>query len=225
MVISLYSRFFGKLSIKGTMALPHLMRPRPESTLVIYYQCKATAWNSADGCESVLIFEDEIKKAVLVSIRLQAQLAQKLQKRMETCERRLHSGKGGKQIQTIRKKLDDLDAQRKNLYLNYHDGTISKKEFDTASEAISKKWKVYQQELAAYSAVDGSPDTAICREEIETMTGLSNLQSLDRETVDRLIRTIRIYDERRIEIVWNFSEPYAALIEDYERMANREGIE
>ena len=34
-VISLYSRFFGKLSIKGTMALPHLMRPRPESTLVM----------------------------------------------------------------------------------------------------------------------------------------------------------------------------------------------
>ena len=34
-VINLYSRFFGKLSMKGTIALPHLMRPRPESTLVM----------------------------------------------------------------------------------------------------------------------------------------------------------------------------------------------
>lgn len=34
--INLYSRvFFGKLFIKGTMVLPHLMRPRPESTFVM----------------------------------------------------------------------------------------------------------------------------------------------------------------------------------------------
>ena len=57
------------------------------------------------------------------------------------------------------------------------------------------------------------------------MIGLSNLRSLDRETVDRLIRTIRIFDGRRIEIVWNFSAPYSALIEDYERTENREGTE
>lgn len=188
-----------------------------------YYQCDARAWNSADGCESVLIFEDEIKKAVLASIRLQAQLARKLQKRMEACERRLHSGKGGKRIQSLRKKLDDLDVQRKKLYLDYHEGTISKAKFDATSEAISRKWKAYQQELTTYSTANGEPDTAACREEIETMTGLSNLRSLDRETVDRLIRTIRIYDGRRIEIVWNFSAPYATLIEDYERNANREG--
>lgn len=35
--ISWYSRvFFGKLFINGTIVLPHLMSPRPKSTLVIY---------------------------------------------------------------------------------------------------------------------------------------------------------------------------------------------
>ena len=128
-------------------------------------------------------------------------------------------------MQLLRKRLDDLDTQRKKLYLDYHGGTISKAEFDAASKAISRKWKPCQQELTAYSTVDRGADAAVCREEIGTMIGLSNLRSLDRETVDRLIRTIRIFDGRRIEIVWNFSAPYSALIEDYERTENREGTE
>lgn len=53
--------------------------------------------------------------------------------------------------------------------------------------------------------------------------GLQKTFSLDREIVDRLIRTIRIFEDRRIEIVWNFSSPYAALIEGYERKDNHEG--
>jgi len=198
------------------------LAPMRKKAVRPYYQCDARAWNSAEGCESVLIFEDEIEKAVLASIRLQAQLAQKLKKQMGTYERRRNSGKSDKRVQLLRKRLDDLDAQRKNLYLDYHEGSISKSEFYAASEAINRKWKASQQELTAYSMEDGGVDAAICREEIDTLTGLSNLRSLDRETVDRLIQMIRIYEGRRIEIVWNFSAPYAALIEDYERKANRE---
>lgn len=188
-----------------------------------YYQCGARAWNSAEGCESVLIFEDELKTAVLESIRFQAQLARKLRKRMETCERRQHSGKGGKRELSLKKKLDGLDAQRKKLYLDYHAGTLNKAEFDAASEAISARWREYQQELAVHSAANGGPDAAVYREEMDTLIQLSNLRSLDREIVDRLIRTIRIFEDRRIEIVWNFSSPYAALIEGYERKDNHEG--
>ena len=188
-----------------------------------YYQCGARAWNSAEGCESVLIFEDELKTAVLASIRFQAQLARKLRKRMETCERRQHSGKGGKRELSLKKKLDGLDAQRKKLYLDYHAGTLNKAEFDAASEAISARWREYQQELAVHSAANGGPDAAVYREEMDTLIQLSNLRSLDREIVDRLIRTIRIFEDRRIEIVWNFSSPYAALIEGYERKDNHEG--
>ena len=109
------------------------------------------------------------------------------------------------------------------LYLDYHAGALSKEKFDAASETISAKWRECQQELAVHSAVNGGPDMAMSREEMDTLTQLSNLRSLDREIVDRLIRTIRIFENRRIEIVWNFSSPYAALIEGYERKDNHEG--
>lgn len=188
-----------------------------------YYKCGARAWNSAEGCASVRMYEDEIRKAVLASIRFQAQLARKLRKHMEACERRQHSGKGRKRELLLQKKLDGLDAQRKKLYLDYHVGTLSKAEFDAASEAISTMWREYQQELAAQTAEDIGPDAAICREELDALAKLSNLRSLDREIVDRLIRTTRIFENKRIEIVWNFSSPYAALIEDYERKTNYEG--
>ena len=100
---------------------------------------------------------------------------------------------------------------------------MNKAEFDAASEAISARWREYQQELAVHSAANGGPDAAVCREEMDTLIQLSNLRSLDREIVDRLIRTIRIFEDRRIEIVWNFSSPYAALVESYERKDNHEG--
>ena len=199
------------------------LAPVRKRTARPYYQCDTKAWNSAEGCEFVLIFEDELKMAVLASIRFQAQLARKLQKHMESCERRQHSGKGRKRELSLQKKLDGLDVQRKKLYLDYHAGALSKEKFDAASETISAKWRECQQELAVHSAVNGGPDMAICREEMDALMQLSNLRSLDRETVDRLIRTIRIFENRRIEIVWNFSSPYATLIEGYERKDNREG--
>ena len=56
------------------------LAPVRKRTARPYYQCDTKAWNSAEGCEFVLIFEDELKMAVLASIRFQAQLARKLQK-------------------------------------------------------------------------------------------------------------------------------------------------
>ena len=188
-----------------------------------YYKCEAKAWNSGDGCKFVRIFEDELEKAVLASIRLQAQLARKLQEQLERSTIEPHSNKSGRRMLALRKKLDDLDVQRKKLYLTYHEGNIGKAEFDATSEAISRQWKECQQELAVYSGANSGSDAAVCREEVDHLVRLSNLRSLDRETVDRLIRTIRIYEENRVEIVWNFSPSYTALIEYYEREINNEG--
>ena len=199
------------------------LAPLRKQTARPYYQCGAKAWNSGDGCRFVRIFEDELVKAVLASIRVQAQLARKLQQQLDHSVSRPHSGKNGRRILALRKKLDDLDAQRKKLYLAYHEGDSSKAEFDAMSEAISRQWKECQQELTVYSARNSGSDAAVYRKELDELAKLSNLRSLDRETVDRLIRTVRIFEENRIEIVWNFSSPYAAMLKDYERKANDEG--
>ncbi|MEE1492642.1 MAG: hypothetical protein UGF45_11705, partial [Massilioclostridium sp.] len=51
-----------------------------------------------------------------------------------------------------------------------------------------------------------------CREDIARLKELSNLRTLDRQTVEKLIQSIRVYDGKRIEIVWNFSDSYMKLL-------------
>ena len=64
------------------------------------------------------------------------------------------------------------------------------------------------------SSVHSTQDSAAlhCREDIARLKELSNLRTLDRQTVEKLIQSIRVYDGKRIEIVWNFSDSYMKLL-------------
>lgn len=69
----------------------------------------------------------------------------------------------------------------------------------------------------------GTQDGAVlhCREDIARLKELSHLRTLNRQTVEKLIQSIRVYDGKRIEIVWNFSDSYMKLLTGEEQ--NHEG--
>ena len=43
-------------------------------------------------------------------------------------------------------------------------------------------------------------------DQMDTLKSLSGLHMLERETVEKLIHAIHVYDSDKIEIVWNFNE-------------------
>lgn len=54
--------------------------------LGVYYHCERRAWNSGAACLGARLFEDDLIRTVLASIRFQARLAGKAEKRLDKLE-------------------------------------------------------------------------------------------------------------------------------------------
>ena len=187
-----------------------------------YYKCEGQAWNSGDACRDIRLSEKELIRAVLSSIRFQARLAQKLEMRLdrqEKTERRKQEEVWERQ-RRLRMKLDQLAAQKTEAFLLFDRGEMSQREYDDQCARLDKV--ILEQRMKLMNAgteQDGVQVTDVleCRRDIGQLKELSNLRKLDRAMVEKLIRTIRVYEGNRIEIIWNFSDSYMRLLINEEK--------
>lgn len=187
-----------------------------------YYKCEGRAWNSGDSCRDIRISEKELTQVVLSSIRFQARLAQKTEMklaRQEKTEQRKQEEIWERQ-RRLQMKLDRLTTQKTEAFLLFDRGGISQNEYDANCARLDKAILEQRMKLLSIGAEqDGAQitDALECRRDIDELKGLSNLRKLDRATVERLIRTIRVYEGNRVEIAWNFSDSYMRLLINEEK--------
>lgn len=183
----------------------------------VYYKCERQAWNSGDACRDIRIPEKELTQTVLASIRFQAQLAKKLEKcldRQEKTERRKQEEIWERQ-RRLRMRLDQFTAQKTEAFLLFDQGKMTRSEYEAKCARLDKAILEQRMKLLNVGAEqDGVQTTEAleCRADIGELKDLSNLRKLDRAMVEKLIRTIRVYEGNRIEIVWNFSDSYMRLL-------------
>lgn len=194
--------------------------------LGVYYHCERRAWNSGAACLGARLFEDDLIRTVLASIRFQARLAGKAEKRLdklENAERRERESLW-EQRRRIQMKLDHLTTQKAEAFLLFNQGDLTQKTYDAKCAKLDKTILEQRTKLLDMSGTQtGTQDGAVlhCREDIARLKELSHLRTLNRQTVEKLIQSIRVYDGKRIEIVWNFSDSYMKLLTGEEQ--NHEG--
>lgn len=189
----------------------------------VYYCCGKMAWNSGAECLETGVFEDDLARVVVESIRFQAQLAVEAEKRLDKLEDDEHKKQKvlWEQRRRIQMKIDQLAAQRAEAFLLFDQGELTRNEYDARCDELTDAVLEQQMQLVKLdSQQDNTQDIAIlnCREEISQLKGLCNLEKLDRATVEKLIRTIRVYSGHRIEIVWNFNDSYMRLLDEEEQV-------
>ena len=186
-----------------------------------YYSCDCKAQKEKGNCRSIRLFEKDLIHAVLSSIRLQAKLAIRVEKqslRQEKNSNRVQDSVWEKR-RRMQMKLDRLTAQKVEVYLRYDSEEITAVEFKRKRAEINQ---AIEECCAALSSAI-KPDTNSwnkdgvgIKDQIHTLKGLTNLRSLDREIVEKLIHSIRVYAGNQVEIVWNFSDDYMKLLEKKE---------
>ena len=185
--------------------------------LGVYYRCEGRAWNSGAACLGARLFEDDLIRMVLASIRFQARLAGKVEERLdkvENAERRERETLW-EQRRRVQMKLEHLTTQKAEAFLLFNQGDLTPKAYDATCAKLDKAILEQRAKLLDMSGTQTSTqDSAAlhCREDIARLKELSNLRTLDRQTVEKLIQSIRVYDGKRIEIVWNFSDSYMKLL-------------
>ena len=192
---------------------------RHEIAQGVYYTCDGRAWNGTDDCKKIRLFETDLIQAVLASIRFQAQLAKKTEKRLDRKEKQIQTAQNRAQSaqQRIQKQIAQLETRKAEAYLSYDLGEVSQSDYKNRCKKIDAAIMEQKRQLDALEQDSGSilpdMDTVSC-EQINSLKPLSNLRTLNRDMVEVLIRTIQVYSGNRIEIAWNFNEDYMKLLSE-----------
>lgn len=190
---------------------------RHEIAQGVYYTCDGRAWNGTDDCKKIRLFETDLIQAVLASIRFQAQLAKKTEKRLDRKEKQIQTAQNRAQSaqQRIQKQIAQLETRKAEAYLSYDLGEVSQSDYKNRCKKIDAAIMEQKRQLDALEQDSGSilpdMDTVSC-EQINSLKALSNLRTLNRDMVEVLIHSIQIYNGNRIEIAWNFNEDYMKLL-------------
>lgn len=183
----------------------------------IYYACEGRAWNGTAECKSIRLFEKELISAVLASIRFQAALSKKMEKQFGRQDHKSQMAQARvlADRQRTQMKVEQLIAQKAEIYLRYDSGELPAAEYETQTRKIAAAIEKYKSKLVSdeLSPEHGETESSVgCRAQINSLKVLSNLRTLERDVVSRLIRSIHVYAENRIEIMWNFNEDYMRLL-------------
>lgn len=180
-----------------------------------HYVCGGRAWEKTEDCVSIKLSEEQLIRAVLESIHMQAKLARDVERELDRREapRRRAQTAEQKRRRDIQTKLERLTGQKKETFLCYDRGELSRSEFDARCRLLARKAAECKEALSGGSECTDpaqATHTLLCRAHISELKELEQIGTLDRETVDRLIRGIKVYAGNRIEVIWSFSDILAA---------------
>ena len=97
-----------------------------------------------------------------------------------------------------------------NLYAQYKDGKITKENYITEMEkGKAKLLELEQDKEKAQKELDAMIKTEAAEEiQEEELSGLSVLETFDKEKIQILVEKVFVYDSDAIEIVWKTSNPF-----------------
>ena len=115
-----------------------------------------------------------------------------------------------KEAGRIKTELERIKRLQKQVYEDYKDSLISREEFLAYREDYQEKEKLYIRQLNVLDTKNReNPEEDRFRITwLEKLMDLKEIESLDRETVVEMISEIRIYENHKIKIIYNFeNEP------------------
>ena len=111
----------------------------------------------------------------------------------------------GKEISRITDALSRIRHLKKSVYEDYKDNLITKEEFLSYRKEYLEKEERYTQQLNLWKEQDSS-DEILSNPWMKRLLEMRDIEKLDREIVVEMIKEIRIFENHRIVIQYNFSD-------------------
>lgn len=110
------------------------------------------------------------------------------------------------ELSKIKAELERVKRLKKSIYEDYREELISKEEFLSYREDYLKKEELYSKQI---EALEEKKNDNVTEDVFETpwlkrLLELKDIESLDRDIVVEMISEIRVYENRKIKITYNF---------------------
>lgn len=110
-------------------------------------------------------------------------------------------------IATLEKKVKSLSSKKMMLYSDYKDDKLSREEYVKRSKAMVEQIDELHQEIEQLKTEIPPEDNSSSKFETQ-LESIINMESFDREKIQKIIKKVIINGEDNIEIVWNTDDPF-----------------
>ena len=183
-----------------------------------YYTCNSNYYDENSLCYHGRTMEQMIFEVLLEAIRQQAQIANKAEKIVSKSKSKAENA-GVLIVQSIRKAqqfLERLNTLRIEEYEKYLDGNIGKEDYFTQKEKLNQEIEKVSSKISDLEAdyeIQKLKNLQSNNQFVEHFKDKHKIKELSRELATELVNSIYVFDENRIEIVWNFADDFEKLIE------------
>lgn len=111
------------------------------------------------------------------------------------------------ELSKIRLELERVKRLKQSVYEDYKEELITKEEFLTYREDYQKKEELYSKQIEALEEKkrDSVTDDVFETPWLKRLLELKDIEKLDRDIVIEMISEIKVYENRKIKITYNFS--------------------
>lgn len=152
---------------------------------------------------------DDLKKIIQSIDDLEALVKQK-----PVNQKRNAEGKIQEQISKADAELGKIRKWKQSLYEDYKEGILTKEDYITYREDYIYKENLLLRQIESMRQIQAEDEENVLKSPwVRRLLQLREVEKLDRVTIVEMIDKILVYDNRRIRIIYNFSNELEELFE------------
>lgn len=182
----------------------------------VYYMCSA---NKKEGtCSSHRIREDELEKAVVTYLNSYIEELENMQQLLEFIDtlpyQEINVKRLNMRIVQLEEEAQKYEKLKISVYEDLKDDLISKEEYISMKQEFESRRRAALDSIAQIRI---EIDTLASRsgkhhEWIESFVANKGIEKLERNVVVELIEHIKVYEDKRIEIVFRYADRYKEVL-------------
>lgn len=181
-----------------------------------YYICRTSSMTDAYSCMGTRILEKDLFALVLDGLHVQAAAALEVSAIWEEHHRQDRKDTQAMltQLGTLKDALNQIKQQTDKLYELFALGEISKEAYISQRTILKKESDDLSDRIASLTTgIESSCSNAESQNcFVDTFKQYAEVQELTDEVVADVLKQVRVFPDRHIEIVWNYQDDFQKLI-------------
>ena len=184
-----------------------------------YYSCKTYIMKSRGLCSSHTIRDELVEQVVFEAVKRQIDLCGSLAEIIDEINQapvvRNQSTRLDKLLKTQEQELHKITNLCDNLYIDWKSGDLTRDEYHRMKAKFEQQAEEIRQTIANLQEEQTFVSNGITSADpyLQTFLKYKNIDHLERGIVVALIKQISIYEEKRIEVEFNFADQHQRILD------------
>ena len=167
----------------------------------LWYRCGSLGVGINEQCCQESCRESELDEIIIVAVKNELQKASELIDKQKAFKQK--AKKHERRIQLLNKEISEMKQQKVDAYIKLTKKQLTEDEFYKIKNDIEEGIHTREEEIHMYSIDSISEEET---KQIDFFERFIGVEEYTNEMMKALIKAIYVYDDKRLEIEWNFND-------------------